>query len=124
MKRRMNSTASKTIVFVRIVFPLKVDLAVFQLEQSSIRDGDPMRIPGQVLQDLLRPAERWLGVDNPFSLTQFVDPTPKNSRIGQVALLTVEREFPSITNRSEQSQELAPKHAAQNTHGQEEPRSA
>jgi hypothetical protein len=53
-----------------IVFPSKRDLSIGAGEQPPIRDGHAMRIPGQILEHLVRPCERGLGIDNPLRLLQ------------------------------------------------------
>ena len=51
---------------VAIVLPAKLNLPVVQPEQPIVRDSNPMGVPCDVLEDLLRSAERWLGVDLPI----------------------------------------------------------
>ena len=52
------------------VSPAEAHLAVFEAEQSSVGDGNPMRVAGQVLQHMLGAAERGLGVDHPLRSAQ------------------------------------------------------
>ena len=69
-KRRMNSTASSVmtlrLVAVRIVLPLESHAAAFHRQQPPIGDGNPMRVAGQILQNLLRSAKGRLCKDDPF----------------------------------------------------------
>jgi hypothetical protein len=51
---------------VAIVLPAKLNLPVVHSEQPVVRDGNPMGVSCDVLEDLLRSAERWLGVDLPI----------------------------------------------------------
>jgi hypothetical protein len=47
-----------------IIFPAKSDLLVRHVEQTRIRDRHPMRVAGQVLQDMLWSTEGLLGIDH------------------------------------------------------------
>src|SRR6266851_3677082 len=51
---------------VTIVLPAKLNLPVVQPEQPVVRDSNSMGVPCDVLEDLLRSGERWLGVDLPI----------------------------------------------------------
>ena len=50
---------------MRIVLIPERHLAVFVRDQPMIRDRDAVRVPGEILQDVFRPAERPLRVPNP-----------------------------------------------------------
>ena len=52
------------------VAPAEAHLAVFEAEKSSVGDGDPMRVAGQVLQHVFGSTEGRLGVDHPLSSAQ------------------------------------------------------
>ena len=52
------------------VSPSEANLAVIETEESSVGDGNPMRVAGQILQHMLWSAERRLGVDHPLSPAQ------------------------------------------------------
>jgi len=54
-------------VVVPGVPPSEAHLAVIEAEESSVGDGNPMRIAGQVLQHMFGSSERRLGVDHPLS---------------------------------------------------------
>ena len=47
--------------------PAEAHLSVVEAEESSVGDGNPMRVAGQVLQHMFGSAERRLGVDHPLS---------------------------------------------------------
>ena len=53
---------------VRIVFPAKRDSIVLEGDESMVRDRDAMGIARQIVQNMLRTAERRLGVDDPVLL--------------------------------------------------------
>ena len=52
------------------VAPAEAHLSVIEAEESSVGDGNPVRVAGQVLQHMLGSAERRLGVDHPLSPAQ------------------------------------------------------
>jgi hypothetical protein len=54
-------------VVVPGIAPSEAHLSVFEAEESSVGDGNPVRIAGQVLQHMFGSSERRLGVDHPFS---------------------------------------------------------
>ena len=45
-------------VSVGVVLPPERDVAVFQRDEAAVRDRDAMRVPREVLEDVLGPAER------------------------------------------------------------------
>ena len=49
------------------VAPAEAHLSVIEAEESSVGDGNPMGVAGQVLQHMFGSAERRLGVDHPLS---------------------------------------------------------
>ena len=72
--RRRNSSAETVIlrclVAVRVILPAEGDRLAIEGQEPVIGDGDPMRVPGQVLQQVLGAAERRFGVDHPLFLAQ------------------------------------------------------
>src|SRR5271156_5497965 len=57
-------------VVVPGVAPPEADLTVLEAEKSSVGDGDPVGVAGQVFQHVLRPTEWRLGVDHPLYAPQ------------------------------------------------------
>jgi hypothetical protein len=57
-------------VVVPGVPPAEAHLSVIEAEESSVGDGNPMRVAGQILQHMFGSSERRLGVDHPLSPTQ------------------------------------------------------
>ena len=53
-------------VVVPGVPPSEAHLSVVEAEESSVGDGNPMGVPGQILQHMFGPSERRLGVDHPL----------------------------------------------------------
>jgi len=54
---------------IRIVFPVEVDLAVFQRAKAMVGDGNTMGIASQILEHALGSTEGRLNVNDPFELT-------------------------------------------------------
>ena len=54
-------------VVVSGIAPAKAHVSVVEAEQSSVGDGDPVCVVGQVLQHMFGSSERRLGVDHPLS---------------------------------------------------------
>ena len=55
---------------MRIIFPAKRDLAIGEVDDPVVGDGDAMRIAGQIVQNMLWPSERPLGIDDPVLAKQ------------------------------------------------------
>ena len=53
------------LIVVRRIAPTKGDLVVGQRYQSMVGDGDAVRIAGEIVQNMFRTSEGWLGVDHP-----------------------------------------------------------
>jgi len=52
------------LVCAGVGFVAERDSAVARIQQPRVTDGDAMGIPSQVLQDLLRAAERWFAIND------------------------------------------------------------
>ena len=57
-------------VVVSGVSPAEAHLSVVEAEESSVGDGNPMRVAGQVLQHMLGATKGRLGVDHPLTPAQ------------------------------------------------------
>src|SRR5260370_25340374 len=53
------------LAVVGIIFPAKSDLAIGNVDNPMVGDSDAMRVPGQIVEDVLRSSEWPLGVDHP-----------------------------------------------------------
>jgi hypothetical protein len=54
------------LIAVGVILPQKSRLAACNRQNPAVRDGDPMRVAGQILQNLLRSAEWRFDVNDPF----------------------------------------------------------
>ena len=77
-------------VLVPGVFPTKRDLTVLEIHESVVGDGDPMRVTGQVMEDVFGPAERRLGVDDPINVMEWADKGGESFRIIQCRQIAIE----------------------------------
>ena len=53
-----------------VVLSAERDVRIVDVDDSMIRDGHPVRVPGQILQYVFGPTKRWLGVDHPVVAEQ------------------------------------------------------
>ena len=58
------------LVVVTVIFPTKGDLAVVDVQQAVIGNGNAVRVQTQVVQDLFGTAEGRFGVNHPFGLAK------------------------------------------------------
>ena len=58
------------LVMVLIILPAKADPAFLHIEQTVIGNGDSVCVAADVVQHLLGPGERTLGVDYPLGLAR------------------------------------------------------
>jgi hypothetical protein len=68
-----------------IILPLEANLAVLDIEDAIVGDGDTVCVAADVLQDLLWSGERALGIDHPFSPTHRGEVTLEGGRLVQVS---------------------------------------
>jgi hypothetical protein len=66
-----------------IVSPAEGDAIVFEGHETMVGDGDAMSVAGQVVENLLGAAERWLGVDDPVLLAELPEEVAECARRGK-----------------------------------------
>jgi hypothetical protein len=70
----MNSSAFSVIrpllAAARIILPLEASLAVLDIEDAIVGNGDAVCIAADILQDLFRSGEGALCIDHPFGPTE------------------------------------------------------
>src|SRR5580704_15896217 len=72
-----------SLALVGIVFPAESDLAIGKVHDPVVRDGDAMRVAGQVVEDMFRTAKRSLGVDHPILTEQRSQKRVESFRFGE-----------------------------------------
>lgn len=50
---------------ITIIFPAERDVIIGDLGQAVVRNGDAVGVAAQITEDMVRPAKRRFGVDNP-----------------------------------------------------------
>src|SRR5271169_1399935 len=93
--------------------PLKSDLTVFEAQQPAVGDGHAVRVAGQILQYIFRPAERWFRIDHPLDTFQLSQQGVKAGELAKRNQLSVEFEFAVRKSIAQQSQKLASEQLAQ-----------
>ena len=81
-----------------VVGVAELDLSRGEGEEPLVGDGDPMRVPADVIEHLVGPGEGWLGVDHPVGLPGGLELVGKVlpivegvERAGEVQLARLER---------------------------------
>ena len=77
-------------VVVPGVAPAKAHLSVLEADEPSVGNGDPMSVAGQVLQNVLGPAEGRLRVDHPLLSLQASEQRVKGTRCRKCSQLAGE----------------------------------
>jgi len=110
------------LAVVRVVLPAEGDVRIGHLDQTMVGDGDAMRVAGQIVQHVFRPAERFLGVDHPVVFQQSVQKRVECLAVLPATIVTVEGEPLAAKGTPQAIQELASKDPAENFHRQEKVR--
>ena len=66
-----------------IIFPAEGDLAIGNVDDPVIGDRDAVRVPGQILEDVLRSSEWSFGVNDPVIAIQRPEESVERSLFGQ-----------------------------------------
>ncbi len=69
------------LIVVAVVSPVEFHLAIFDVDEPMIRNGDSVRVAADILHHLLWPGERRLGVDDPFRVSHQIEMTRESLRI-------------------------------------------
>jgi len=78
------------LVVIRIVLPTESNLGIGDGENPMVGNGDAMRVTSEVLQDVLWPAKRWFGIDDPILLKQRSQKSIEVAFLGQRQTFTKE----------------------------------
>src|SRR4249920_4246995 len=103
-----------------VVLPAESHIAVDEVDQPVVGDCHPMRVAGQIVENVLWSPEGWLGIDDPAFSIERPDEGAKHlllchrlQRAGQAELSGAPRPFQA-------GDELASEYRAENLHRQEE----
>jgi len=61
------------LIVVAVVPPFEFHLAIFDIDDPMIGNGDPVGVAADILHHLLWPGERWLGVDDPIHIAHQIE---------------------------------------------------
>lgn len=103
------------------VLPSERDLAVVKTDEAMVGDGDPMGVAGQVVENMLRPAEGTLRVDDPVDVVEGADEGPESLRVIERFQITPEAQLSPFEGPAESVQELPPEDSAEHVDRKEEP---
>ena len=101
------------LALVGIVFPAESDLAVGKVHDPVIRDGDAVRVTGQVVEDMVGAPEGRLGVDHPILTEQRAQKSMERFRFAESLEASGKQEFAVTERVLEPGDELAAKDTAQ-----------
>jgi hypothetical protein len=105
---------------VGIVFPAEGDLAIDKVHDPVIRDGDAMRVPGQVVENVFGPTEGSFGIDHPILAEQGAEKGMESFLFADSLEASRKQQFAVNERLLETGDELAAKDAAEYFYRQEE----
>jgi len=108
------------LVLMGIIFPAEGDLAIGNVYDPVVGDGDAMRVAGQIVEDMFGSSEWPLGVDYPVVTKQWPEKSTEGVLLDKLFHTAREPEFPLVKSALQTGNKLAAKHAAQHLHRQEE----
>ena len=103
-----------------IILPPEGDAVILEADQAMVRDGDAVRVAGEVVEDVFGTAKRRLGVDHPILQEELPQETLEAIRCCEFLERAVELELALKQKLLEFRDELAAEDTAENPDGQEE----
>ena len=79
------------LVVVGVIFPSEDHLRFVNRENAVVGNGHAVRVTGQIVQDVLGSAKRWLGVNDPILLEQGVQKCCEGLFVDQRQALSAKR---------------------------------
>ena len=125
-KRRMNSSVASVIdlvavaAFGAIVLPPEGDAVAVERDQPAVGDGDAVGVAREIGQHGLGPAERALGVDDPFGFAQRRQIRREGLRVGESGVIAEELQAAGVVRGDQLLQEQPAEQAREHAHRQEE----
>src|SRR6266853_1287836 len=92
-------------IAVAIVLPAERYMPVFDVQKSIVRDGHPMGIAADVVEQLLGAGEGCFGIDHPLLLAQRIEISPESLDLAQSLQRREELELPAMMRLMEQLEE-------------------
>jgi hypothetical protein len=107
-----------------VVLPSEGNMVVIDINDAAVGDGNTMGVPTEIGEHLVRPAERWLRIDDPFDAAGTREMAGERLVVVEMGEFVGEAEFTVSEGSSKSSQKEPPKQARQHAHGQKEARPA
>ena len=95
-------------------------LVLSAANEAAVRDGDTMRVTGEITQHLLGSRERRLTVDYPVDAPQRGDEAPEPPLLGKPGMRVEECQLATVVRIHEHLQHLTAKQAGQDVDMDEE----
>jgi hypothetical protein len=111
-------------VVIAIILPAKLNLAVIDIEEAIVGDGDAVRVPCDILEDFFGSGEGWLGVNHPILFSDGSDVTQEGIACPKWFQGGKELQVARIVGLLEIIEKQSTKQTRQNGDGQEEIRAA
>src|SRR5207248_2574205 len=112
------------LVVVAIILPAEADPALGKTDKAAVGDGNAMGIAGEIIEHLLRSAERALGVDDPSNGAQRSQACSEGGGRSQAGQIAEEPELTRLERRLEAGQEKPTVETRQHLYRQKEARAA
>ena len=103
-----------------IVLPSEGDAGAVAGDQPAVGDGDAVGIARQIGQHGLWPAERALGIDDPFGSAQRCQIRRERLQVGESGMIAEELQMAGFVGRDQLLQEQPAEQAREHAHRQEE----
>ena len=103
-----------------VVLPAEGDAILLERDETMVGDGDAMGVTSEVVKNVLRSSEGWLGVDDPVLGNELAQELAETFRPCEILERAVELELALEQELPESSRELAAEDATENADGQEE----
>ena len=103
-----------------IILPAEGDAVILEADQAMVRDGDAVRVAGEVVEDVFGTAKRRLGIDDPVLQEELPQETLEAIRRRKFLQRAMELELALEQKLLKLGRELAAEDTAENPDGQEE----
>lgn len=107
-----------------IVLPSEGDVVIIDSDDAAVGDGDTMGVPAEIGEHLVRPAERWLRIDDPFDAASAREMAGEHGGVVEMGKRVAEVQLTPSEGFSQSGQKEPPKQTRQHAHGQKEARPA
>ena len=94
-----------------VILPFESDALAVEGNEPAVGNGDPVSVAGQVGEHSVGSAERSLGIDHPFDLSQGGKVGFEGCRLGQGGLVGEELQVPGLVRGGQLFQEQAAEEA-------------